>query len=159
MKTINELVNLTQKPSNSTEIETAQQLAVFNNGQERQVIEIDGETFVNIRSKIPATDNEIANALTILSNAFPTMPQPFWDNIVACVKRNKMSVKQLSDRVIRIIELHTYRTFTIAEFVKGVKHKCLTYNQMLATMGDNGTRDFESVKIGEKVMWIDKREI
>lgn len=137
----------------------AQSLVTFANGKQRQLVVVDGDYYINLRSEQPANIDIITREIARLTIVFSDTKAEFWNEAIGAVEANKMSEKQLKSRVDYLIQEHPYPSIRVSDIVKNCKNKCYTYSEMLARMGDNGTDDFEAVKIVERTFWIDKREI
>jgi hypothetical protein len=134
-------------------------LAIFASGKTREIIQLGDSLYVNLRSETPAQKSDVEIQLARLMTTFPTTEIMMWNEAIGAVQAHKMSIMQLKRRVDELISNHQYPTIRVSDIVRGVKHKLYTYSEMLACMGDNGTNDFECVKIGTHVRWIDKREL
>lgn len=65
----------------------------------------------------PATPQETAQCLKILSISFPDMPPEFFDILNKMIIRENISGLQLGKAVENLLCNHRYRTFTIAEII------------------------------------------
>lgn len=94
-----------------------------------------------------ATDDEIGNALELLSAAFPmqdtAVAGKFFVLLANRIKANKMTGKRLRDAVANLLDNHHYATFKIADVVSFDKReKLYTYSEVLREVNNTGRWDF-----------------
>lgn len=94
-----------------------------------------------------ATDDEIGNALELLSAAFPmqdtAVAGKFFVLLANRIKANKMTGKRLSDAVANLLDNHHYASFKIADIISfDRREKLYTYSEVLREVNNTGRWDF-----------------